>query len=185
MKLRHCDREHEVVHALRSGSWPTGWNQELRLHMTTCPVCAEVVFVVQEFQREEALVHTELQAREGLPSAGLVWWKARRAARRAAEQRAVEPIAWVERGASALVALTVLLLAVWQWPRLAAWFRNLQYSTPSGHLLASPAYSSRGDWLHQLGQVWTTQTSFLLLVAGGLALLSVMAFALYEEWREG
>ena len=86
MKLPHCDREQEVVGALRSGRWASAWGEDLRQHVAVCAVCAEVAYVAQEFQREEELARDELrQPGAGLPSAGLVWWKAQLAARRAAE----------------------------------------------------------------------------------------------------
>jgi len=185
MKLPQCDREQEVVDALRSGRWTSAWGEELRQHAPICAVCAEVVFVTQEFQREEELIRAELQqAGASLPAGGLVWWKAQLAARRAAEQRAVEPIVWAERAAGALAVLAALALGIWQWPHIAGWFHHVQPPSPSPRLAVLPPYSPSGDWLHQLIQVWTTQTPFLLLAAGAIAFLSVMAVAVYEEWRE-
>ncbi len=90
MKLPQCDREQEVVDALRSGRWASGWGEEIRQHAAVCAVCAEVALVAQEFQREAELARAELQQPgAGLPSAGLVWWKAqlRRAPRRRAARR--------------------------------------------------------------------------------------------------
>ena len=122
MKLPQCDREQEVVDALRSGRWASAWGEEIRQHAAVCAVCAEVALVAQEFQREAELARAELQQPgAGLPSAGLVWWKAQLAARRAAEQRAAEPMMLVERVAYALGALAALGLGVWQWPRIAGW----------------------------------------------------------------
>ena len=133
MKLPHCDREQEVVDALRSGRWASEWGVEIRQHAAVCAVCAEVALVAQEFQREAELARAELQQPgAGLPSAGLVWWKAQLAARRAAEQRAAEPIILVERAAYALGALAALGLGVWQWPRLAAWLHaDRDYRAPA------------------------------------------------------
>jgi hypothetical protein len=122
MKLPDCDREQEVVDALRSGRWASAWGAELRQHAEDCAVCAEVAFADQEFQREAELARTELQqSGTRLPSAGLVWWKAQLAARRAAEQRAAAHMVLVERVAIALGALAALGLGIWKWSIVAGW----------------------------------------------------------------
>jgi hypothetical protein len=186
MKLPHCDREQEVLDALRSGRWAGAWGEEIRQHAAECAVCAEVAWVAQEFQREEARARTELQQPgAGLPSAGLVWWKAQRAARRAAERRAAEPMLWVERVAYALGALAALALGVRQWPRITIWLHQTQISTSFLPRLAPmPDYSSSGDWLHRFAQAWPGQTPVFLLAASAVAFLSLMVFAAYVMWRE-
>jgi len=185
MKLPHCDREQEVVDALRSGRWTSAWGDEIRQHVAVCAVCAEVALVAQEFQREEELVRTGLQQPgAGLPSAGLVWWKAQRAARRAAEQRAAEPIVLVARAAYALGALTALGLGVWQWPRIMGWLQRAQTPASIPRFAAMPEYSSSSEWLHQLAQVWNGQTPAYLLAASAAAFLALMVFAAYVVWRE-
>ena len=185
MKLPQCDREQEVVDALRSGRWATVWGEEIRQHVAVCAVCAEVAFAAQEFQREVELARAELQQPgAGLPSAGLVWWKAQRAARRAAEQRAAEPMVLVERAAYALGALATLGLGVWQWPRLAGWLHWAQSPASLPRFAAWPEYSSSGDWLHRFAQAWPGQTPVFLLAASAVAFLSLMVFAAYVMWRE-
>jgi hypothetical protein len=185
MKLPQCDREQEVVDALRSGRWASAWGDDIRQHTAACAVCAEVALAAQEFQREAERAHAELQQPgAGLPSAGLVWWKAQRAARRAAEQRAAEPIMLVERAAYALGALAVLVLGVWQWPRLAAWFHR---TPPPGSLppiAAVPEYSSSGAWLHWFSPAWLGQTPAFLLAATAAGFLTLMVFTAYVVWRE-
>ena len=185
MKLPQCDREQEVLDALQSGRWTSAWGEELRRHVEACAVCAEVVLVAREFLHEAELARTELQqAAAGLPSAGLVWWRAQRAARRAAEQRAAEPIVWVERAASALGALVTLGLGVWQWPRIAGWLHHAQSATPLASFVALSGHSFSGDWLHRLAPAWPGQTPVFLLVASAVAFLTFMAFAAYVVWRE-
>jgi hypothetical protein len=185
MKLPQCDREQEVVDALRSGRWASAWGDDIRQHAAVCAVCAEVALAAQEFQREAELAQAELQQPgAGLPSAGLVWWKAQRAARRAAEQRAAEPIMLVERAAIALGALAALVLGAWQWPRLAAWIHQ---TPPPGSLPQSatmPEFSASGAWLHWLAPSWTAQTPAFLLAATAAAFLTLMVFTAYVVWRE-
>jgi hypothetical protein len=184
MKLPQCDREQEVVDALRSGRWASAWGQDIRQHAAVCSVCSEVAFAAQALQHEMNLAQAELQQPDaGLPSAGLVWWKAQLAARRAAEKRAAEPMVLVERIAFVLGALAVLGLGAWQWPRIAGWFHRVG-TPPVSRFSSMPDYSSSGDLLHRFAQAWTTQTPDLLLAASAAAFLTLMVFAAYVVWRE-
>jgi hypothetical protein len=184
MKLPQCDREQEVLDAVCSGRWASAWGDEIRHHAAACSVCAEVALVAQEFQREGELAKDQLQQPgTGLPSAGLVWWRAQLAARRAAEQRAAEPVVFVERAAYALGALAAVALGVWQWPRVARWLHRA--TSPSlPHLPVMPDYSASGDWLHHFSQAWTTQTPSVLLAACAAAFLTLMVLTAYLAWRE-
>lgn len=185
MKLPQCDREQEVVDALRSGRWASVWGEEIRQHAAVCAVCAEVALAAQEFQREAERARADLQQPDaGLPSAGLVWWKAQRAARRAAEQRAAEPMVLVERLAYAAGALAALGLGVWQWPRIAGWLHRAQTLASLPHFAPLPEYSSRGGWLHRLAPAWPGQIPAFLLAASAAAFLAFMVFAAYVVWRE-
>ena len=169
MKLPSCDREQEVLDALRSGRWASVWGEEIRQHVAACAVCAEVASVVQEFQKEGELARAELQQPGAtLPSAGLVWWKAQLAARRAAAERAAEPIVLVERAASVLVILAAVGLGIWQWPRIAV---MLEYFVDA-------------EWPHRLLQGWFGQTPNLLLAGSAAACLTLVALAAYVVWRE-
>lgn len=159
MNLKHCEREQEVVDALTSGRWATAWGEDIRRHAEVCTACAEVAFVTQEFRRE---ADAEL-LQAALPSAGLVWWKAQRAARRAAEERAAEPIRFVERAAFALVALSLLGLGAWKWTSITGWIRHAGELAILPNLGATPA---------------------ILLAATAAVFLSVMALAAYVGWRK-
>ena len=185
MKLPHCEREQEVLDALRSGRWAGAWGEGIRQHVAACAVCAEVALVAQEFQREDELARTELQQPgAGLPSAGLVWWKAQMAARRAAQQRAAGPIVFVERVAYGLGALAAIGLGVWQWPRIVAWLHQAQTAAPIADFSATPGDSSAVEWLHRLAQAWPGQTPAFLLAASAAVFLTFLLFAAYVVWRE-
>lgn len=184
MKLLECDREQEVLDAVRSGRWASAWGDEIRTHAAACAVCAEVALIAEAFQREEELAKAELERPgAGPPSAGLVWWKAQLAARRAAEQRAAEPMVLVERAAYALGALATAALGVWQWPRIAGWLHRVAVP-PTSRIPVITDYSASGDWLHRLGQAWTAQTPALLLGVCSAAFLTLMVLTAYLAWRE-
>ena len=184
MKLPQCDREPDVVAAVRSGRWSSAWGEEIRRHTAACAVCAEVAMAAQEFQREAERAGSDLERPGvGLPSAGLVWWKAQLAARRAAERRAAEPILLVERLAYAMGVLAALVAGVWQWPRFTAWLHHSQtlQPTPGFPYLE---YSTPGAWLHGLTAAWFGQIPAVLLAANAAAFLTLMIFAAYVVWRE-
>jgi hypothetical protein len=153
--------------------------------VAVCAVCAEVALIAQEFQREYELARTELQQPgEGLPSAGLVWWKAQLAARRAAQQRAAEPIVLVERVAYALGALAAVGLGVWQWPRIMGWLHWALTRAPIPDFSATPGDSPALEWVHHLAPAWSGQTPAFLLAASAAAFLTFLGFAAYVVWRE-
>ena len=185
MKLPNCDREQEVVDALRSGRWASAWGDDIRRHAENCPVCAEVAFAAQMFQQEADLARTELeQPGTRLPSAGLVWWKAQLAARRSAEQRAAAPIVWVERAACVLGVFALLGVTVWKWPFISGWLFRVGTSTSAAHPTAAPDYSWTVEWVHRLAQAWSGQSSTPLIVATAAVFLTLMVFAAYVVWRE-
>ena len=184
MKHSQCDREQAVLDALRSGRWTSVWGDDLRQHAAGCAVCAEVAAVAQEFLREAELAQAELEPPGArLPSAGLLWWKAQLATRRAAQRRAVEPIVWVERIAYALSAVVVLGFCVSQWPRISAWLHRIDIPglAPGSSPLSEHAY---GASLHQLAHAWPDPTLVFLLAASVAVLFTLLAFAAYIVWRE-
>jgi hypothetical protein len=174
MRIPHCDREQEVLDALRAGRWAGPWGEDIRRHAAACRVCAEVVLVAQAIQCEDSQARAEAR----LPSAGLVWWKARLAARRVAEQRATQPIALVERVAQCLGALTLLGLSFWQWPRIASWLSGAKVLTrlPTG-------LDGAIEWMSRFVQSFGQSSGFLLLASASTFLL-LLAFTAYVVWRE-
>ena len=185
MKLPNCDRDQEVVDALRSGRWSSAWGDDIRRHAEHCAVCGEVALAAQEFQREVELARAELQEPGmRLPSAGLVWWKAQLAARRAAEQRAVAPMVWVERAAVTLGALAALGAGIWKWSLISGWLFGSGASPSTAQSAGTPADSLVGESLHWLARGWTSQSLTPLVIATDAVFLTLMIFAAYVVWRE-
>lgn len=178
MRTMQCDREQAVVDAVVSGRWESAWGEEIRRHAAGCAICSEVVLLAQALRREEEAAQGDVR----LPSAGLVWWKAQLAVRRAAEERAEQPIALMERAAQALGGLAAFGLAVWQWPRIADWLGLVK------ELSRMSAGSAAADeWTHRfsqiLGQSFSQPSGYLILVGAG-AFVTLMGFAVYVVWRE-
>jgi hypothetical protein len=177
--FRHCEREHKVVEALLSGRWAGAWGEELRAHVAMCPVCSEVATVAQALRYENHLAAEESrQPGSGPPAAGLVWWRAQRAALRAAEEQAAQPITLFVRVAQACGALTVAGTAVWQWPRIASWLwaaLGLHRATPT---------QGPSEWIGRFSQVFANPASGVLVATSAAAALTLVAFAAYVVWRE-
>lgn len=100
--VRECPREGEALSAVLG----EGVSPDLARHATECAECREVVAVstwLQGVARETVV--------GGLPPADRVWWRAqverRLEERRALLERAARPIKWFERGAAAVIGLTV------------------------------------------------------------------------------
>lgn len=164
MKLAHCTQEEAVVQAAHSGDW----SEPLRSHAARCPICSEVA-LVSSFLRIEA---ESARAEAVLPDPGRIWWKAQLAARREAAERALRPIALMEKLAVACGALCLGIAFFWQWPRISSW---------------------TSGWLGRVADLWThrmpagsaAQMSLPLVATLGLfLLLPVLLFGLYVSWSE-
>ncbi len=156
MKPAQCAYEEAVAQAAQSGDWSTA----LRGHADQCPMCSEVALVSGFLQAEAALARAEVV----LPDPGRIWWKAQLASKGAAAERALRPIALMEKLAFACAVFGVGFL--WNWQRVVAWIgRVTVLSTPQ-----MPA---------------GTQMNLPLVVATGLfLLLPVLLFGLYVSWSE-
>lgn len=178
MKVSHCDREQDVVNAMVSARWGSAWGEELRRHAATCEACSEVALACQAFQQEVELARAE--PGQTLPSAGLIWWKAQLAARRAAEYRAALPILWVERLMYVFGVASVLALGARQWPRLIGWLQEAP-----GYLSRSFAVPGHPEIAQSLDCFAGASTqSTTLVYAGAAAFLTFVVLAVYAVWRE-
>ena len=168
MNSPQCDHEQEVLEAVQTGRWREQLDDSLSMHVAHCPVCAEVVLVAQFLQQEDEFARVEA----ALPEAGLVWWKARLLARRAAAERAAQPIAIVESVAGASTVLSLVALVIWQWSWIHGWLTELSDLWNVCDLQLREFFVSP----------WNAQSYILMMSAGGLLL--VMAFLVYSAWAE-
>jgi hypothetical protein len=107
MNVPVCTREAEALDAVLSGGWPASVDADLRAHVESCPVCADVVMVAAAMRDEHTLACQQAQ----LPSAGLVWWRAELRARQEAARTAARPMTFIQVIAGACgvgAALTLL-----------------------------------------------------------------------------
>lgn len=160
MKPIHCTHEEAIAQAAHSGDW----SEPLRSHAARCPICSEVV-LVSSFLRTEA---QSARAEAVLPDPGRIWWKAQLAARREAAERAVRPIALMEKLAFACGALFLGIAFFWQWPRISGWLGRVA-----------------DLWTHRVLAGPAAQMSLPLVATLGLfLLLPVLLFGLYISWSE-
>ncbi|HLW78691.1 MAG TPA: hypothetical protein VKU44_03740 [Terriglobia bacterium] len=164
MDLRHCEREPEVIEAVRSGRWPDAAGDSLRRHVQDCTVCADAALVAGYLAQESASAVTQ----PALPHPGLVWWRAQIMARRDAAERAAQPIALAQRAALAVSLAVALVAALLGWPRL------------HGALARGLAASRAADLIASL----TRGAPSTVLVMGLAACLMLAAFVLYIVWAE-
>jgi hypothetical protein len=109
----HCEKEEQVVAALRSGPPDAA----VLDHARECAVCSEVLLVSESLRQDAALADHELTT---LPDAGLIWQAAQARAREKALAKATLPIRIMRTCATALgilaapwIALEFLHPSVW------------------------------------------------------------------------
>jgi hypothetical protein len=101
MKRTWCERESDVVEALRSGSF----SDELREHVGGCAMCAEAEPVAKMLLQAASVLHRQNEP----PPAGLVWRRAQAQKRELALKRAARPLIFMR----ALSGVYTVLFAVW------------------------------------------------------------------------
>ena len=101
MNRTWCERESDVVEALRSGSI----SDELREHVWSCAICAEAQPVAKMLLQTASVLH-----RQGEPqAAGLVWRRAQAQKRELALKRAARPLIFMR----ALSGAYAVLFTAW------------------------------------------------------------------------
>lgn len=107
MTPRICEREEEILAAIREDSW----SEDLRAHAGRCEACAETLLVASFMNKEAASIPAA-----PLPDPEVIWARARAANKLEAARRAVRPIAWMEKAAGFIcgAGAVALLIAKWQ-----------------------------------------------------------------------
>ena|SRR5438128_6776164 len=86
MKRIYCEKEKEIIEALRCGALDT----ELEEHARVCGICSDTVAV-------SGFLQAERTAEAVLPDADFLWWKGQLAGEQMAVERATRSIALVRR----------------------------------------------------------------------------------------
>jgi hypothetical protein len=158
MKPEQCTYEEAVARAAQSGDWTPA----LRAHAAECTTCSEVALVSGFLQAEAEAARAEAL----LPDPGHIWRKAQLASIQAAAERALRPIAMMEKLTVACGALVLGAVFLWNWPRLTAWLGR-------ANVLGTPKMPAGAP----MNLPFLVATALLLL-------LPVLLFGLYVSWSE-
>jgi len=164
MNVCGCEKEALVIEAVRCGTW----DDALRTHAARCPVCADAALAADLLRELSDLDNTQVT----LPNGGLIWWKAQLKAKRAAAERATQPISIVEKVFCACSILSAIGLLLWQWSSISAWFA----------LLLNGLHMNSYSLQHSLVEVWEKSSPIYILCAS--ALLLVFSLVGYLVWTE-
>jgi hypothetical protein len=177
MKRIDCAREQDVLDAIAARRWPGRCDPDLREHVASCAICADLVDVVVALTESHDTLWPDVQ----VPSSANVWWRAQLRAREEAARKAARPITVVQVAASvaALAVLVVVAYVIRPWlpaftlplPRLPA----LNVAMPRIALPEAPAS------LSDVG-MWTWVAVAVVLSWAVIAPL-VIYFATSEEER--
>jgi hypothetical protein len=134
-----CRRETDVIDAITSHRWPERADAELRAHVASCPICADVADVASALRAD----HDDALMDAGrLPAAELVWFRAQARARAEASRQAARPIAIMQAlGLAAMTGVMSVLIgavAYWVWQR-ADWLLTASAWEPIGADVMGPA----------------------------------------------
>src|SRR6266545_4783902 len=103
MKIE-CEREQDVLDTLAAQRWPARCDDDLRAHVGTCGICADLVEVAGALLDDHDITYQDAR----IPPSGIVWWRAQLRAREEDARAAARPIAFIQ-GVAASVALWVVV----------------------------------------------------------------------------
>lgn len=172
MNRVYCEREAEIIEALRGGVL----DAELEKHAAGCATCADTLAVSQFLQADHRATQVDSRAAQaddwpapGLPDPDLLWWKAQLASKQMAVERATRSIAVVRKGSYLGAAVAALWLAF-----------------APGHVgsvlsaLAKPELWPTGAW-SQTARAFTQTSLFLGVAALVFTLLGCLYLVRPEE----
>jgi hypothetical protein len=161
-----CAREREVTELLHQGYWPEACPAELRMHVETCRMCADLVAVRTAFQvaRQQTMPIPRLE------SPGAIWWRAQLRRRNEAIERVGRPILGAQIFALAISVVVAAGVLAWQGNALKAWFAHLPRALHLDALVPAALSQSSGG-----------MASIVLPVLATVALLSGVVVYLATE----
>jgi hypothetical protein len=120
-----CSREEDVLDALSARRWPDKCDADLRAHVASCDICADLVDVATALLEDHEVAWLDAH----VPPSGVVWWRAQLRAREDAARAAARPLAFIQ-GVAASVALWLVVALVRAVPPASvstwrAWARDL------------------------------------------------------------
>ena len=160
-----CAREREVTELLDRGYWPDACPAELRSHVGSCRLCADLVVVSQAFQA----AHKQAMRVPQMDSAGALWWRAQLRRRNAAIEKVGRPIFGAQIFALTISVMVAAAMLGWKGNWLKAWLEDLPRALHLDALVPAALSQSNGI------------ASIVLPVLGTVALLSGVVVYLATE----
>ena len=102
-----CSREEDVLDALSARRWPDRCDADLRAHVASCDICADLVDVATALLDDHDVAWRDAH----VPPSGVVWWRAQLRAREDAARAAARPLAFIQ-GVAASVAVWLVVALV-------------------------------------------------------------------------
>ena len=102
-----CSREEDVLDALSARRWPDRCDADLRAHVASCDICADLVDVAAALLDDHEVAWRDAR----VPPSGVVWWRAQLRAREDAARAAARPLAFIQ-GVAASVAVWLVVALV-------------------------------------------------------------------------
>jgi hypothetical protein len=115
MRTIECIREDDVLDALTTERWPDRVSDDLRQHVSSCQVCADLIAVVRPILADSDLPVPEPR----IPSSAVMWWRAQMRARQEAAREAARPITVAQAIATVSVVVLIAASATILWPWLS------------------------------------------------------------------
>ena len=172
MNRVYCEREAEIIEALRGGVL----DAELETHAAGCATCADTLAVSQFLEADHRATQVDFRAAQaddrfalGLPDPDLLWWKAQLASKQMAVERATRSIAVVRK------------VSYWSAAGAGLWL-----AFAPGHLgsilssLAKPELGPTGAW-SQTARAFTQTSLFLGIAVLVFTLLGCLYLARPEK----
>jgi hypothetical protein len=116
VKTIDCIREDDVLDAVTSERWPDRVSEDLRQHVSSCKVCADLIAVVRPILADSDAPVPEPR----IPSSAVMWWRAQMRARQEAAREAARPITVAQAIATVCVVVLLAATATMMWPWLSS-----------------------------------------------------------------
>ena len=176
MNTIECPRESDVLSMVVTGQWPARSPEELRRHVASCDVCAELAAAASAIDIE---AETSRPLSREVPSAGTVWWRAQLRARQEAARDAIRPMT----AAHTLGLAAIFAVAGAVFGASAPWFQaGLRNLMGAARNVASAVELPSIPVPSEAASLWSSSGVMVLMVAIGLiAAAAVIGWAMKED----
>ncbi len=127
-----CHREAEVWRAVEARHWPERCDDELRAHVASCAICADLVEVAGALAEE----NDEAMRAAHVPASGAVWWRAQMRLRQDAARTARRAMTVMQLAALSIAVGVVAAIGGFTW--LSHAVADVHWNLPLILIVATP-----------------------------------------------